>query len=130
YTNRAKPVSTPSSFVTALSRQISIGDFRRRISPSALKIHEQKQWAPPRPGAPDRSIEFSLTMPSAGLQDLRAWSILVGAHVANTLCAEFRHNLPNQILDSCAPFRCFGEFGKQPQHSAMNGGENCSLVHH
>jgi hypothetical protein len=48
-----------------MSRQISTGDFRRRISPSALTIHEQKQWALPLPGALDRSIEFSLTMPSA-----------------------------------------------------------------
>jgi hypothetical protein len=30
----------------ALSRQISIGYFRRRISPSALTIREQKQWDP------------------------------------------------------------------------------------
>src|SRR5208337_2709454 len=30
--------------VTALSRQIGIGDFRRRIRPSALVIREQKQW--------------------------------------------------------------------------------------
>ena len=28
----------------ALSRQISIGHFRRRIRPSASAIHEQKQW--------------------------------------------------------------------------------------
>ena len=28
----------------ALSRQISIGDFRRRIRPSAAVIREQKQW--------------------------------------------------------------------------------------
>ena len=34
----------------ALSRQISIGDFRRRIPPSVLVIHERKQWnsRPPR----------------------------------------------------------------------------------
>ena len=33
----------------ALSRQTSIGHFRRRIRPSASAIHEQKQWssAPP-----------------------------------------------------------------------------------
>jgi hypothetical protein len=30
----------------AVSRQISIGYFRRRISPSALTIREQKQWDP------------------------------------------------------------------------------------
>ncbi len=28
----------------ALSRQMSIGHFRRRISPSVSAIHEQKQW--------------------------------------------------------------------------------------
>jgi hypothetical protein len=33
----------------ALSRQISIGDFRRRIRPSALVIREQKQWSSSRP---------------------------------------------------------------------------------
>jgi len=33
----------------ALSRQISIGDFRRRISPNALTIHEQKQSGPTSP---------------------------------------------------------------------------------
>ena len=34
----------------ALSRQMSIGHIQRRISPSAVAIHEQKQWgsAPPR----------------------------------------------------------------------------------
>jgi hypothetical protein len=34
----------------ALSRQISIGGFRRRIPPSALVIRERKQWnsRPPR----------------------------------------------------------------------------------
>jgi exonuclease SbcC len=31
--------------IVALSRQISIGDFRRRIRPSALVIREQKQWS-------------------------------------------------------------------------------------
>jgi hypothetical protein len=53
----------------ALSRQISIGDFWRRILPSALTIHEQKQRVLPRPGAPDRSIEFSLTMPASKSED-------------------------------------------------------------
>ena len=33
----------------ALSRQNSIGDFKHRISPSALAIHEQNSWVPPRP---------------------------------------------------------------------------------
>ncbi len=48
----------------ALSRQMSIGHFRRRISASALAIHEQKQWGCTRPRAPAGSIEFSLTMPA------------------------------------------------------------------
>ena len=34
------------ALMMAVSRQISIGYLRRRISPSALTIREQKQWDP------------------------------------------------------------------------------------
>ncbi len=37
--------ATPRRRPMALSRQISIGDFRRRIRRSALLIREQKQWS-------------------------------------------------------------------------------------
>ena len=43
-----KPGRAPLSaevVAEALSRQISIGDFRRRIRPSARVIREQKQWS-------------------------------------------------------------------------------------
>jgi hypothetical protein len=42
----------------ALSRQISIGDFRRRIRPSALAIREQKQWSSILPWCASRQYRF------------------------------------------------------------------------
>ena len=41
----ASPGPSRNASATALSRQISIGDFRRGIRPSAAAIHEQKQWS-------------------------------------------------------------------------------------
>jgi hypothetical protein len=42
----------------ALSRQISIGDFRRRIRPSALVIREQKQWSSSPPWCASRQYRI------------------------------------------------------------------------
>jgi hypothetical protein len=42
----------------ALSRQISIGDFRRRIRPSALVIREQKQWSSSPPSCAGRQYRI------------------------------------------------------------------------
>jgi len=43
---------------TALSRQISIGHFRRRISPNALAIREQKQWGSTSPRSASRQYRI------------------------------------------------------------------------
>src|SRR5271166_3485356 len=43
---------------TALSRQISIGDFRRRIRPSAAVIREQKQWSSSAPWCANRQYRI------------------------------------------------------------------------
>ncbi len=42
----------------ALSRQISIGDFRRGIRPSAAAIREQKQWSSNPPWGASRQYRF------------------------------------------------------------------------
>jgi hypothetical protein len=42
----------------ALSRQISIGHFRSRISPSDVAIHEQKQWCPTAKRHPNRQYRI------------------------------------------------------------------------
>jgi hypothetical protein len=59
-------IQRPISFhpCRALSRQMSIGHFRRRIPMSVSTIPEQNSGAQSRVGAPAGSIEFSLTMPS------------------------------------------------------------------
>ena len=51
----------------ALSRQISIGDFRRRIRPSALLIREQKQWSSSPPWCASRQYRiYSDNAPATG----------------------------------------------------------------
>ena len=47
-----------SCSVLALSRQISIGDFRRQIRPSALVIREQKQWISSPPWCASRQYRI------------------------------------------------------------------------
>jgi hypothetical protein len=55
------------SKIPALSRQISIGNFRRRIRPSALVIREQKQWSSSPPWCASRQYRiYSDNVGSAG----------------------------------------------------------------
>src|SRR5271167_510987 len=47
-----------AALAVALSRQISIGDFRRRIRPSAPVIREQKQWSSSPPWCASRQYRI------------------------------------------------------------------------
>src|ERR1700688_3032898 len=96
---------------TALSRQISIGDFRRRIRPSAAIIREQKQWSSSPPWCASRQyrvysdnaqqgrhharIERRLTKPAfVACEDLRQIQVL-----ARQSDDELRQMVRRHIID-------------------------------
>ena len=105
-------------FLKALSRQISIGDFRRRIPAERAAIREQNSGASARHGVRTGSIEFILTMPLTASPepqaDDNAWS-------PNMRFAEGPSSTRSGHL-SCIQRRCFSRGGARRCFTGLQSG--------